>query len=102
MERRRLQLANSHSGGGTNLVKFTIDNMEAVAEQGMTWQEWISSDYYDYFLAENYAIFNITIIGNELIWFNLRGVSFGIYWNNIRQTPTDSINNKNYQTIRLD
>lgn len=31
--------------GGTNLISFTIDGTKYEAEDGMTWGEWIESDY---------------------------------------------------------
>lgn len=33
------------SGGGGNLITFTIDGTEYQAEEGMTWVEWCNSDY---------------------------------------------------------
>lgn len=48
MERRRLLLAQRKSGGGGgNLITFTISGIEATAEEGMTFLEWILSDYFD-------------------------------------------------------
>lgn len=46
--RRRVLLAASASGGGSgNLITFTINRIEATAEEGMTFLEWILSDYFD-------------------------------------------------------
>lgn len=42
--RRRSLLAASHTGG-SNLITFTIDTREYQAEEGMTWGEWVDSEY---------------------------------------------------------
>lgn len=31
--------------GGSNLITFTIDGVQYQAEEGMTWEEWINSEY---------------------------------------------------------
>lgn len=31
--------------GGGNLITFTIDGEEYQAEEGMTWEEWVNSEY---------------------------------------------------------
>ena len=55
------------SGNNTNIITFTISDVEYQAEEGMTWAEWIESEYntgnyfinsYDYISKDN----------NETIW----------------------------------
>lgn len=43
MRRRALLAASMQSGG--NLITFTINNTEYQAEEGMTWGEWVDSEY---------------------------------------------------------
>lgn len=47
MRRRALLAASASGGGGGNLITFTINGIEATAEKGMTFLEWILSDYFD-------------------------------------------------------
>ena len=35
----------NNNGGGTNLITFTIDGVQFQAEEGMTWEEWVNSEY---------------------------------------------------------
>lgn len=32
-------------GGGGSLITFTVDGVEYQAEEGMTWGEWVDSEY---------------------------------------------------------
>lgn len=32
-------------GGGSSLITFTVDGVEYQAEEGMTWGEWVDSEY---------------------------------------------------------
>lgn len=47
MRRRALLAASAGGGGGGNLITFTLNGIEATAEEGMTFLEWILSDYFD-------------------------------------------------------
>lgn len=46
-----------------NLITFTIDGVEYQAEEGMTWKEWVDSEYN----ILNYGIFNDYICNNSLL-----------------------------------
>ena len=52
------------TGGGITLISFTIDGVSYSAEYGMTWDEWIDSDYNtdSYKRRVEYASDNINII----------------------------------------
>ena len=43
MDVRRRMLFKKESGG--NLITFTINSTEYQAEEGMTWKEWVDSEY---------------------------------------------------------
>lgn len=45
--RRRALMAASMPNGGGNLITFYINDIECHAEDGMTFKEWILSDYFD-------------------------------------------------------
>ena len=42
------------SGGGSNLITFTVDGTEYQAEEGMTWGDFYNSDYNDGLISESY------------------------------------------------
>ena len=43
---KKLSANNSGGGGDASLITFTIEGATYQAEAGMTWEEWIASDYY--------------------------------------------------------
>ena len=45
--RRNLLNILSKPSEGNNLIVFYIDPIECIAEEGMTFKEWIFSDYFD-------------------------------------------------------
>ena len=43
--RRRMLFKNKANSGEGDLITFTIDETEYQAEEGMTWGEWVNSEY---------------------------------------------------------
>ena len=74
MDRRRALLAASMQGGGGGLITFTVDGTEYQAEEGMTWGEWVDSEYNvdnytsdsEYVFAPN-GIFLVAIGGDTVV-----------------------------------
>ena len=55
MNRRNILLASTIGGGGS-LITFTIDGVQYQAEEGMTWEEWVNSEFNissNYYAEEN-------------------------------------------------
>ena len=61
-------VVNDGETGGPNLITFTIDGTEYQAEDGMTWEEWVNSEYDD----GNYLVYNAYAIarfqGTSLVY----------------------------------
>ncbi len=51
--------------GGIELINFTIDDMIYQAEEGMTWAEWVDSDYniYNYFIENDIVYISRNVDG---------------------------------------
>ena len=56
-------VVNDGEESGGNLITFTINSTQYQAEEGMTWEEWINSSYYDQNL-------NINIISNDMLYID--------------------------------
>ena len=56
-------VVNDGEESGGNLITFTVNSTEYQAEEGMTWEEWINSSYYDQNL-------NITIKTNGSLYID--------------------------------
>ena len=61
---RPFALLDTSSGGGSNLITFTVDGTEYQAEEGMTWEDWVNSEYNPslenggYYICEGNTIWN--------------------------------------------
>ena len=69
-----ITIQESLIGGGISLISFTIDGTEYQAEEGMTWGEWIESEYNTdswvlYEAFDHYVIFD----GKYFVYDNLLG-----------------------------
>lgn len=68
--RRRvlLSLINDGEESVGSLITFTIDGIEYQAEEGMTWGEWVNSEYN----VDGYLNYN-TVITNSSVSRNITG-----------------------------
>lgn len=82
--------------GEDSLITFTIDGTEYQAVEGMTWEEWVNSDYNTYGFIK-------TSLGNPYIANPyIENVYSAVYYINIPVTPSDTIiSNENYVYGRL-
>lgn len=65
MNRRRALSASVMSGGGGgNLITFTIEGTEYQAEEGMTWEEWVDSEYN---VIGAFIYYDLIFVGSEFI-----------------------------------
>ena len=74
---------NDGEAPGGNLITFTIDETEYQAEEGMTWGEWVDSEYNDgkFSVASNIVYYNnrqLTVSGGyiRIDWLIYNGVVY--------------------------
>lgn len=63
--------ANATKQGAANLISFTIEGKTYQAESGMTWGEWVASDYN----TSTYALSGSTVYNGHGSWVQLNGQS---------------------------
>ena len=65
-------------GGGITMISFTIYGVECQAEEGMTWEQWVNSEYnIDFMLYSNDPNYITLVTSSQLVYddFNNRYVT---------------------------
>lgn len=66
------------NGGGITMISFTIYGVECQAEEGMTWEQWVNSEYnIDFMLYSNDPNYITLVTSSQLVYddFNNRYVT---------------------------
>ena len=64
-----------NGGGSATLITFTIDGTEYQAEEGMTWEQWVDSEYNSGIFIKHIDGFSITCTSNPISLIRLNNVN---------------------------
>ena len=88
----------SHTMPTSTIISFTVEGTTYQAEEGMTWQQWVDSDY-----NTKGAYMLSTSSGNAVFWESINGIDFYAVANGDTQVTTDDVITQDYAytTVRV-